>query len=631
MARKLLKVLAMVSLINFGNISTVNGRSVSLGSQSGLDTASIIEQLAKAKRLPAVKFEDNIKINDNKISALTSLKSKLQALQNAVAKLRNPVGFSSNSSNAFEARTAYLSMSNGDTAANYIGVAAKTGAPIGKYEIEIGNIATSQSDMSEAFTSLSDPVVVGDASGGPGTGKFNAGTFNINYNDDNGDPQSSVITLNDGANLATVRDAINAKSTVTGVKATIIKYANNEYHLKMYSDETGIENSFTFTNGTGGKVNFVSTAADDAHFTLDNSPITRSSNVIDDLISDTTITLYQKTTGGAKVTVDVDKDYQSIGTGIADFMTAYNDIRTFQSQQNEYDEDGKRKDTAYLYDSSVMKTLVSKLSSIVGGAKGAGLLSPEELGVFGSTTVSVPKSLSDLGIYFSNQDAVIDGDNPLPAVENMLSIDVNKFNDQLQKYFSQTRSLFEFDFISDNSDVSSYARSNAIYDNDIGGFSLSIDHTAKTVTVTGLTDAAGNPKVPSTTVMEYDESDGGLTLKGMSGTVLEGMSFFYTGTPTGVSTANIQVSQGVGDVMFNSIDSYLNGLDGSVSAIDQEIESLQSQNTSAEASVERIDLMVTNYRDQMLERFSALEALISASNQTLLLLDAQSNARNNQN
>ncbi len=209
----------MVSLINFGNIKTINGRTTLSGSQSGLDTSSIIEQLATAKRLPAVKFEDNIKINNNRINALTEMKSMLTSLRDSVAKLRNPVGFGASSSNAFEARAAYMSMSTGETASNYMGVTTSNGAPLGKYEVSITNLAIAQSDLSESFGSLSASVVAGDGTGGPATGKFNAGTYNINYTDANGDPQTQSITLTAGSNLATVRDAINSKSSATGVKA----------------------------------------------------------------------------------------------------------------------------------------------------------------------------------------------------------------------------------------------------------------------------------------------------------------------------------------------------------------------------------------------------------------------------
>ena len=619
----------MVSLINFGNLKTVNGRTVSSGSQSGLDTSSIIESLATAKRLPAVKFEDNIKVNNNSISALTEMKTMLQSLKDAVAKLRKPVGFGSGSDNAFETRNAYLNMSNGATATNYIGVTTANGAPLGKYNIAITNLAVAQNDLSEKFTSLSASVVAGDGSGGPTTGKFDAGTYNIGYTDADGHAQTETITLTAGSNLATVRDTINAKTSKTGVQATIIKFADDDYRLKLYSTETGTENAYTFTNGTGEKVGFTNTAADDARIELDGQQIVRSSNVIDDLIDNTTLTLYQPT-ASESVTLEIDKNTQGVAEGIAGFLDSYNQMRTFAAKQTEVDENGKPKDTAYLKNSSVLQTIMSKISSIVSGSKGAGLVSPDQLALYGTgNSKTQPTSLADIGIYFTDQPAVTSGDQPSPQVANIMALDVTKLTSQLQKYFGQTRDVFEFSFTSDNSELSSYKRSNAVYDNDIKDFTINIDHSAKTATVTGLKDSGGHPLDPATTTLTYSKSGDVVTLKGVKGTVLEGMEFFYTGAATGTSTANVTVSQGVGDVMFNSLDSYLSSIDGQLNVIDKEIESLKTQNEDAQESIDRIDTMVVSYREQMLDKFSQLEALISASNQTLLLLDAQSNASQN--
>jgi flagellar hook-associated protein 2 len=618
-------------LINFGNLSTVNGRRVLSGSQSGLDTAGIVEALAEAKRLPAVKFEDDIKLNNSKITALTSMKTVLKKLKDAVNALRNPTGFGSATTNAFEARTAFMSMSNGDTASNYMGISANNGTPIGRYEVEVDRIATTQSDLSESFSSLSASVVVGDASGGPTTGKFNAGTFVIGYNDDNGAAQTETITLTAGSNLATVRDAINAKSDTTGVSATIIKYSDTDYRLKLYSAETGTENAFTFTNGTGTKVNFTSTAAQDARVYLDGNatPIVRSSNIIDDLIPNATITLYQST-AGETITADIDKDNTQIATKVSDFLTSYNEFRLFSAQQTEVDENGKVKDTAYLNNNAVMETIRDKMAGLLSGNRGAGLVPPSELtAISGSSTTSTPTSLADLGIYFSSVDATDDGETTTPAIENVLQVDAAKFNDNLQKYFSKTRELFEYKFNTDNTDINLFKRSNSGYEYDLASYTMTIDHTAKTVAISNMKDSTGATIGTGSTTMTYDDSGSSINILGLEGTPFEDMEFFFSGTASGTSTANITVKQGIGDLIFNDLEAYVEGLAGDLSAIDAEIENLQEQNETAQESIDRIDLMVDSYRDQQLAKFSALEALISSANQTLTLLDAQAAAREN--
>lgn len=617
------------SLINFGNITTANGRTILGGSQTGLDTSAIIETLVQAKRLPATKFEDTITVNDSKITALTEMKSMLNSLKNSVNTLRKPSGFSSSSTNIFEARNTFMSMSSGGTATNYIGIAASSGAPIGDYQIEVTNLAVAQSNLSESFSSLTASVVVNDLSGGPTTGKFEAGTFDINYNDENGDPQTQTITLTAGSNLATVRDAINLQADTTGVRATIIKLSESDYRLKLYADETGTDNAFTFTNNTGTAVNFTTTAAENATIEFDGEEVIRQSNVIDDLIANTTITLYQET-AGETITLDIDKDNQQVAEGIAGFLDSYNTFRLFGAQQTEIDEDGVYKDTAYLHDNPVFTTIRNKLALLVGGAKGAGLVSPTVLAGYRDPNAALPTptSLADLGIYFDTQ-AAVSGEEGSPEISNILRLDADQLNKYLEKYFSKTRELFEFSFTSDNADLSLFKRSNVISDNDIASFTVTLDHTLGTATLTNIKDSNGVDVDPSTLTMDYELSGTTVSITGQSGTIMEGMEFFYTGTISGTSTANVTTKQGVGDTVFNSLSAYIDGIDGYIGAIDQEIESLQTQNESAQASIDRIDLTITSYRDQLLDRFAALEALVAASNQTLTLLDAQASARNN--
>ena len=617
------------SLINFGNISTANGRTILGGSQSGLDTGAIIETLTQAKRLPATKFEDTINVNKSKITALTEMKSMLNSLKDAANKLRKPSGFGSASSNIFEARNTFMSMSNGATATNYVGIAASSGAPIGDYQIRVTNLAVAQSNLSESFTSLTDSVVVNDLSGGPTTGKFEAGTFNINYNDENGDPQSTAITLSAGANLATVRDTINTQAETTGIRATIIKLAENDYRLKIYSEDTGTDNEFTFTNGTGASVNFTTTAAEDSTIVFDGETVTRQSNVIDDLIPNTAITLYQET-GADIITLDIDKDNLQVAEGVAGFLDSYNQFRLFGAQQTEVDENGAYKDTAYLRDNAVFNAVRNKLASLVGGSKGAGLVAPAVLSAYKdpSASLSTPASLADLGIYFSTQ-APISGEGGTPEITNMLQLDADQLNKYLEKYFSKSRELFEFSFSSSNAEFNLFKRSNVISENNIGSFSISIDHDLETATITNLKDPSGNNLTPASVSLDYSLSGGTVSITGQEGTVMEGMEFFFTGTATGISTADVTTKQGVGDTIFNALDGYLNSISGQIGAIDQEIESLQSQNDSAQASIDRIDDMIVSYRDQLLSKFAALEALVGAANQTLTLLDAQASARNN--
>ena len=80
-------------VINLGNFSTQNGRTILTGtSGSGLDTQSLINDLATARELPKIQLEDRIELNSNKIDAYGDLRTILDNLRDAANFLRNPAG-----------------------------------------------------------------------------------------------------------------------------------------------------------------------------------------------------------------------------------------------------------------------------------------------------------------------------------------------------------------------------------------------------------------------------------------------------------------------------------------------------------------------------------------------------------
>ena len=106
------------------------------------------------------------------------------------------------------------------------------------------------------------------------------------------------------------------------------------------------------------------------------------------------------------------------------------------------------------------------------------------------------------------------------------------------------------------------------------------------------------------------------------------MWLIYTGD--GSDVINISISQGVADKIFNSLDGIINGSGSgtakAIGMIDEAIKNLQDTDTSLQKSIDTINDQVTTFRDQILTKFTALEGAISASNQFLQLLSAQTNA-----
>ena len=680
----------MVTSINFGNISTVGGKTVLNGSQSGLDTQGIIKALTDAKGLPAVKLQTSITDNQKKIAAFTDFKKILTDLQTSINGLRNPSGLGT-TGNIFNSRNPFVSMTGGKTSSDYLGVTTEEGAAIGKHKIQVTQLAQAEvrqlSDSLGAgisFTSRTTSVV--DATGGDAS-PFSAGTFTLN---------GINVTLKEGDNLNDVAANINALSTQTGVTANIIKVGDNDFRLNLNGTQTGSTKNITIVDSSNVLKSTTSFAvkqvAKDAKMTLDGETITRSNNTISDVITGVNFNLYQLT-GSDEITLDVDKNTQTIAQGIVKFVDAYNAMKTFVAKQQQTDDNGNYLDTAILKNDSGFRTIVDRITSYV--AQQASITVPTNIDT-GSTTT--PTRMGDLGIFFTATDA--DTTAGTPAVNNVLDVDAAKLTKAIDGNFDAVRKIFEFSSTSSSTDLGVYGRSNSlsepmafgitvdtgqvagqqakitsiggnalatpIYldltDNGGGKYSLkgqagtslsdfSYNYTGdgtdvitttrsvstKDMTVTVDTSLADENKASVTSLfgaalttpiaMKYTAGSGSASIDGNKGTMFEGLNLIYTGD--GTDSINLKMSQGIGDLMYNTLDEMIKGVGGLDGLVDGQIKNLQDTNTQFQTSVDRINLQVDDYRTKLLDKYAALEASISSSNQLLQMLDAQAKARAN--
>ncbi|MFO0110793.1 MAG: flagellar cap protein FliD N-terminal domain-containing protein, partial [Alphaproteobacteria bacterium] len=132
----------MVTQIQLGKIFQSNGRTVVGGSQSALDTESIINSLVEAKRQPAVVLETTNEKLDSQKTAFTELRAILARFQTAAKSLSNPPGVGNEASNIFKYRSATLTTNNGSTASNYMAVTVQPGVATQGFTInEVSQVA----------------------------------------------------------------------------------------------------------------------------------------------------------------------------------------------------------------------------------------------------------------------------------------------------------------------------------------------------------------------------------------------------------------------------------------------------------------------------------------------------------
>lgn len=602
----------MVTQIQLGNFFQQNGRTVVGGSQSGIDTESLINALAEAKRQPAVELEDRIKLNDSRTTALNSLKDILTRFKDAADILRNPPGVSNSSKNIFAYRTTSLSTNTSVAASTYVSVTAQPGAPTQNFTIsDIEQLAQeTKQDTNTFLLPDANTSVVGAA---PSAGFFTAGTVSIR--DVTGGPDVS-LTLAAGDSLNAVASKFNALKDKTGIQATILKVAdgtpNDTFKLVFTATKTGTTYGFdlasptTVTSDPSGVFTNITInptqSAQNARFTIDNVVIEREQNTISDLISNLSFTLKTATPPDAtQINVQVRPDEEIVKNAITQFADVYNEFRLFASKQLEVSDDGTATEDAVLSSNPALRTVISRV-----GAEIATVVS----GLSGGN----PSRLSDIGLDFSDYA----GDEETPYTRNIIQINEEKLASALSSNYEGVESLFQYQMTSDNVALTTFKRTNGI---SVNSFTLNIDRTLGTYTA-NYTDTLGVPQVINFTANPISGGSG-ITLKADPNSALSGLEFIFASADN-TATINVDLSQGVGDRLFNALDGFLSD-DGGV--VTQEIGSIDDTNKRYLDEITRIDAQIERYREQLQAQYSALEAALTQANQLLQVLDAQQQAQ----
>jgi len=583
----------MVTSIQLGNISQQNGKTVVTGSSSGgLDTEALIEDLTKAKRLPATQLEERIDQNTKTSAAYSELKNILTTFRDAADFLRNPPGFQNDDENIFEYRTASVSNDGALAGSNFLSVTAEPGADVSSYDVTVDQRATFNVKQTNTFSltdTNADSVINADDQAVGAGFPLAAGTISVGAS-------GETVTLNDGDSLNQVAAKINAVSDQSQVAATIIQVAPGDFRLSLKTTETGA--ALNYASPALGVGYAQETDALDAQFTIDGTTITRSSNSVDDVIDGLTFNLLQETPVGDTLTVNLQPDTELVKEAIFSFVDAYNEFRIFEAKQSEIGEDGLPTEDALLASDTTLRTVTTRVNNEITGI------------VEGIT--SGPNQLAQLGITFND----FPGDEETPEVRNILNVDEAALDSALATDFNGVRQVFEFDAVSDNPNLAVFSRTNAL---DATSIDLNIDQT------NGIYEATfDNGGGPTTVTLDATPitTGTGVILEGQEGTELEGLVLIFS-SPND-ATVNLDLTQGIGDRLYNTIDTLLDKDTGAV-AVEQE--NISETNTRLQDEIRRIDEMVERFRQQLLREFSALESAISEANVLLQTLKAQSDAR----
>lgn len=288
----------------------------SAGIGFGLDLESIIQATVDAENVPKMNaFAKKDKSLEVEISSIGEIKSALSKLQDTIKKLADPDNFNK--------RIANITQPTSDDG-DLVSVTPTKDITPGNFKIEVLEVAQgSRATSKTGFTSTDDVVT---ASGG--TLSFAAGD------------KSFDLTLDAGATLADLRNAINDSDDNFGVTANIIN-TGTESKLVLTSSVSGAGNDLVITNDNA-ELDNVSTDAnggppdsggigisDDnkaksAVIKVDGIEITNDTNTFKDAVQDMTITAKRQSVDGETAKLAVSYDRESVTTLIDEFIANYN-------------------------------------------------------------------------------------------------------------------------------------------------------------------------------------------------------------------------------------------------------------------------------------------------------------------
>lgn len=358
----------------------------SLGIGSGLDTATMLEQLRASEKTRLTPYTNLQKSYKAKISAWGALTSQLTALQTSVKKLGG---------DAFSALT--VSSNKAFTAT------AGSNALADSHSVTVTQLATAHKLKTTTFEKSTEQL--GETTGG-------TRTVTISQTSDEGTTSSIKVELKDDeTSLDQIAKAINKQD---GNISASVQRTDNGYQLVLTSKTTGeagemsvsvegdetLGNILNTSNGgqvVGGESNgdaMISVAAaKNAMLTVDGDTYTRSSNNITDIITGVTLKLTAVSEGGDAEQLTLTEDTSAIKSGIQDFVKQYNALLTMTSAASKY----VQNDTSGLSDSDVAKQN-SQNGALMGDSTLRGMVGDIRSaanGVYGNASVS---ALSDLGI-----------------------------------------------------------------------------------------------------------------------------------------------------------------------------------------------------------------------------------------
>lgn len=309
--------------------STLNGSSGTLGGGTVIDVNAIVSKLDSVEQAPIDKLNSTIAKQAVSITDLGTIKSKMSIFQAALQDFTDPLSYLNKSVSSSNTTVLSSSISN------------SLEASAGTYQVDVTSIASAYTSSFVAS-------------------KFDFTTANSIYlKATDGTGQTINLGGSGVASLTALRDAINANSGTSKIRASVVDTGSGS-SLVLTSTTGGSANAVAVqtTNASGAAVTATSSQAGaDAVFKVNNQTFTRTSNTVAGAIPG--VSLQLQAAGLSTLTI-TSANTTSAQTMLSNIGQAYNDLMSSFTALTKYDSDPTKRGS--LYGDGALQSMMDSIS-----------------------------------------------------------------------------------------------------------------------------------------------------------------------------------------------------------------------------------------------------------------------------
>lgn len=275
------------------------------GLASGLDTATLVNQLMQLEAVSQTKLKNQVVTKNTVIDELQAANTRVAALATQAQELAK-----ADTWNALRTTSSLAGVT----------VAATSDAAATSFQVKVNTVATTSGIALTQTAGIDDVLVPVD----PATGTR---TLTVTH----ASGESVTVDTGDGT-LRSIAAALNATDAGTGVRATTLQVSSGQYRLVVDSTATGAGSDFTLATSTGDLLGGPEAArtrvGTDASIEVAGFTLTSATNTFDDVMPGISITLAATTKAGETSEVAVTRDAGERVAAIKKLVDEINAITT---------------------------------------------------------------------------------------------------------------------------------------------------------------------------------------------------------------------------------------------------------------------------------------------------------------